>query len=188
MKGLFFLLCLFQTVYVFCQDGDLDEVTLQNLENIAEESEETLNDGELNEYAYYARRRVNLNTADENELKSLNLLNDMQVSNLLLYRRVLGPLIHIYELQAIPSWDIRMIKRLLPMITIGNASAETLKQALVEGEQNILIRYGRSLEPSKGLREHKYLGSGDKLSLRYRYRYKSRLSWGISAEKDAGEP
>ena len=188
MKGFFILLCLLQTAYVFCQDGEVDEETVQSLENIAEESEEASNDGELNDYAYYVRHRVNLNTADEEELKSLNLLNDLQVSNLLLYRSVLGPLIHIYELQAIPSWDIRTIKRLLPMITIGNASTETLRQAFIHGEQNVIIRYGKGLEPSKGLREHKYLGSGDKLTVRYRYRYKSRLSWGISAEKDAGEP
>ena len=188
MKGIFILLCLCQTAHVFCQDGEVDEETSQNLENIAEQSEEASNDGELNEYAHYLRHRVNLNTAGEDELKSLNLLNDLQVANLLLYRSVLGPLIDIYELQAIPSWDIRMIKRLLPMITIGNASAETLEQALVKGEQNILIRYGRGVEPSKGLREHKYLGSGDRVAVRYRYRYKNRLSWGISAEKDAGEP
>ena len=188
MKGPFILLCLFRTACVFCQDGDVDEETVQNLENIAEESDEALNDDELNSYAYYVRHRVNLNTADEGELKSLNVLTDLQVTNLLLYRKVLGPLIHTYELQAIPSWDIRTIKRLLPMVTIGNASGETLKQAFVEGEENILIRYGKALEPSKGLREHKYLGSGDKLSVRYRYRYKSRLSWGIRAEKDAGEP
>src|SRR5687768_15883471 len=130
MKVFFILLCLFVTVPGFCQDEDIDEETAQNLENIAEESEDVLNEGEVNDYLYYIKHRVNLNTADEEELKSLNLLSDVQIANLFLYRKVLGPLIHIYELQAIPLWDIRTIRRLLPMVSIESGGGESLKQAI----------------------------------------------------------
>ena len=39
-------------------------------------------------------------------LKQLNLLTPVQISNLLSYRKLLGNFLSIYELQAIPAWDL----------------------------------------------------------------------------------
>jgi hypothetical protein len=46
-------------------------------------------------------------------------LTDLQIDNLISYRNLFGNLISIYELQAIPAWEILTIKKLLPFITIA---------------------------------------------------------------------
>src|SRR2546426_10008218 len=53
----------------------------------------------------YSRHKISLNTADAATLRSLGLLTPLQVNSLLTYRRLLGALVSIYELQAIPGFD-----------------------------------------------------------------------------------
>ena len=98
-------------------------------------------------------------------------------------------------MQAIPSWDIATIKKLIPFIEISDNKnlAEKLKERWRGGDEKFLIRYGRVLEKSKGYDKpadssaNYYLGSRDKLYLRYSYNYKNLLQWGLLADKDAGE-
>ncbi|HSZ85679.1 MAG TPA: helix-hairpin-helix domain-containing protein, partial [Puia sp.] len=59
---------------------------------------------------------INLNTAQEDELRSLQILTDLQIYNFLQYRKLMGSFINIYELQAIPTWDLQSIKVLLPYV------------------------------------------------------------------------
>ena len=68
---------------------------------------------------YYLERPLNVNEASQEELESLGLLSDIQVLGLLNYRQVAGDLISIYELQAIPSFDLLTIRRILPYVSVG---------------------------------------------------------------------
>jgi hypothetical protein len=43
----------------------------------------------------------------------------LQIANLISYRKLVGKFISIYELQAVPSWDTQIIKKLLPFITVA---------------------------------------------------------------------
>ncbi|MBS1742163.1 MAG: helix-hairpin-helix domain-containing protein [Bacteroidetes bacterium] len=169
----------------------------QQLENITENNEdaETEDDSYLQELVQFQRNPVNLNTADEALLKELMILSPLQIQNLVIYRNLMGNLIDIYELQAIPGWNIRMIQRLLPYVSIGRngQAGKDLSSRFSNGQHSILFRYSQTLERSEGfLIDHSstksfYYGSPQKLMLRYKYVYKNLLQYGIVAEKDAGE-
>jgi hypothetical protein len=142
----------------------------------------------------YTRRKLSLNTADQAALRSLGLLTQLQINNLLAYRKLLGALASIYELQAVPGFDTALIYRLLPYVTTGNTlqPSYALRDYLRKGEHALLLRYGRQFERSRGYQQTgaaapHYAGSPDQLLLRYRYSFPRYASWGVTMEKDAGE-
>lgn len=145
---------------------------------------------------------LNLNTAGPEELRALPLLAEKQVAALLNYRRANGPLLSIYELQAVPEWDVRTIERVAPFVTVASASPNAARGPLwqrIKSEENnaVLLRYERVLQRRKGYSPVdtfqgrptlRYLGSPDALALRYRVSHAHDFSLGFTAEKDAGEP
>jgi hypothetical protein len=169
----------------------------QQLENITENSEdaETEDDAFLQQLKDYQRNPINVNYADEAELKNLRILSPIQIKNLLQYRSSLGLLISFYELQAIPSWDISTIQKVRPYIAVSKEIniLESIKDRLHNGEHSILARVTQTLEKSKGYSitptagKNYYPGSPQRLLLRYRYNYKNLLQYGIVGEKDQGE-
>jgi hypothetical protein len=112
-----------------------------------------------------------------------------------------GKLITIYELQGIAGFDLQTIQKILPYVRVNdnfNSSHFTLKEMFKNGQNTVLFRYGRILEQQTGFTDidsaalfnsqnSRYIGSPDKLYLRYRFNYGTNVSWGITAEKDQGE-
>ncbi|WP_212006577.1 helix-hairpin-helix domain-containing protein [Chitinophaga sp. HK235] len=143
----------------------------------------------------YARHKIQLNTADEATLQSLGMLTALQIGNFIAYRRLLGNLVSIYELQAVPGFEPDLIRQLLPYIRVGDDLAPhyTWHDYLHKGDHVWLLRYSRQLEKARGYEytgstPAMYRGSPDKVLLRYRYSFPRYISWGITMEKDAGEP
>ena len=66
----------------------------------------------------YYQTPVNLNAASREELRALLLLSETQITSLLQHREATGPLLSLYELQAVPGWDLRTIYRVLPFVTV----------------------------------------------------------------------
>lgn len=168
--------------------------TEQQLENLTDADQaETEDDSYLQQLEYFRKNPVNLNSADVNELKDLRILTDLQIENLVSYRRLFGELISRYELQAVPAWDINTIKKLLPFITVTTnvTLTEQLNSRFKDGEHSLLFRLSQVLEKAKGFNNTstgtKYLGSPQRLFFRYRYTYKNLLQYGVVADKDAGE-
>lgn len=168
--------------------------TEQQLENLTDADQaETEDDSYLQQLEYFRKNPVDLNTADVNELKELRILTDLQIESLVSYRRLLGKLISIYELQAVPAWDIITIKKLLPFITVTTnvTLTEQLSSRFKDGEHSLLFRLSQVLEKAKGFNNAsigtRYLGSPQRLFFRYRYSYKNLLQYGVVADKDAGE-
>jgi Helix-hairpin-helix motif len=166
----------------------------QQLENLTDAAEtETEDDTYMQQMQEFIKHPVNLNTADAAELSELKILNDLQIQNFITYRKLLGKLINVYELQAVPAWDVLTIKKILPFISVDNSV--TLKDELGKrfrnGDHTLLIRSSRVIEEAAGYKPgasgSKYLGGRDKLFSRYRYNYKNLLQYGIAADKDAGE-
>ncbi|WP_298732125.1 helix-hairpin-helix domain-containing protein [uncultured Chitinophaga sp.] len=142
----------------------------------------------------YSRRKLSLNTADAAALRSLGLLTPLQINSLLTYRRLLGALASIYELQAVPGFDTALIYRLLPYVTTGSTiqPSYTWRDYMHAGEHALLLRYERQLERARGYKRSDtaaahYAGTPDQLLLRYRYSFPRYVSWGLTMEKDAGE-
>jgi hypothetical protein len=137
----------------------------------------------------YQHHRISLNTADSTALQALGLLTPLQINHFLRYRQLLGNLLSIYELQAIPGFDMAVIRSILPYVQVGEDLQPhySLRDYAHKGDHSILLRYGRELELSRGYSTKHYLGSPDKLLLRYRYNFPRYMSWGMLMEKDAGE-
>jgi len=189
------LIILFITHYsLFIIGQEVPPNTEQQLENLTDADQtETEDDSYVVQLQYFKKHPLNLNDAGANDLKELFFLTDLQIENLLSYRRLLGKFISIYELQAIPAWDVSIIKKILQFVTISNSlsTVEDLRKRLAAGDHGLLFRFSEVLERSKGFEATmpgtKYLGSRQRLFFRYRYQYKNLLQYGVVGEKDAGE-
>ncbi|MDQ6723239.1 MAG: helix-hairpin-helix domain-containing protein, partial [Thermoproteota archaeon] len=169
----------------------------QQLENLTENNDdiETEDDSYIQEMQHFINDPLNLNTATESELKQLKVLTALQIQNLIAYRKLFGKFIDIYELQAVPDWNVSMIRRIRSFITVNDQPylLASLASRLKNGQNSLLVRVTQVLERSKGYlldssnAKNFYPGSQQKLFVRYKYAYKNLLQYGITAEKDAGE-
>ncbi|MEO7312584.1 MAG: helix-hairpin-helix domain-containing protein [Chitinophagaceae bacterium] len=175
--------------------GLLTSTAEQQLENLAEaEGAESEDDSYLLQLSDFKRHPLNLNMATESDLRLLFFLKPMQIQSFLQYRQVLGKLIDLYELQAVPGWDLETIQRVRPFIAVGDALTfiEEFGKRFSNGDNNLLLRAAQILEKSRGFIAQdsigpKYKGSRQRIFLRYRYQYKNLLQYGLVADKDAGE-
>lgn len=179
---------------LFIMGQEIPPNTEQQLENLRDADQaETEDDSYIIQLQYFRKHPLNLNEADANDLKELFFLTDLQIENLLSYRHLLGKFISIYELQAIPAWDVITIKKILQFVTIGNSisAVEDVKKRFAGGDHGLLFRFSEVLEKSKGFDKTspgtKYPGGRQRLFFRYRYQYKNLLQYGLVGDKDAGE-
>jgi len=179
---------------LFTYGQEIPITTEQQLENQTDADQgETEDDAYLQELEQFRKNPINLNTADADELKQLRIVTDLQIANLISYRNLLGKLIHVYELQAVPSWDVNTIRKLLPFVTtaMSLSLAEEASKRFSGGEHSLLLRVSQVLERSDGFDKStsgtKYIGSPQKILFRYRYTYKNLLQFGLVGDKDAGE-
>jgi hypothetical protein len=168
----------------------LEEI-IENLEGNEEFDYNTLFD----ELKYYLKRPLNLNEATEEDLDGLYLLNDFQIGELLDYRIKNGNLISVLELQSIPSFDMATIRNIQAFVTVNESLEDfhyPITKMLVEGDNDLFIKYKRVLEEQLGYTDlvsenSRYEGDQNKYYLRYNHNFENRLQYGFTAEKDAGE-
>ncbi len=140
---------------------------------------------------------LDLNKATREDLQALYILSELQINNFLAYRKENGTLITLYELQAVPLFDLETIYKILPFVTVDDSkliSSRPLWERITREADShyLLIRYARTLEEQKGYTDRatassRYLGSPDRLYMRYRISQSNDYSIGFTLEKDAGE-
>lgn len=165
------------------------------LENLVENSEEEPENDQLQmETTFAFDHPFSINKMSAEDLQSLNILSAIQIESFLLYKQLFGPFESKYELQAIPYWDIAMIKKLLPYLRFGEDQLweKKLLPLILQGQHQLLARTSAYLEKSKGFKTDssgikKYTGSPYRSFLRYHYQLRQQLWYGFSTEKDAGE-
>lgn len=177
----------------------VDNGTQFLIENLVEDSgDESFDfDTQFEYLEHYQNNPLDLNTATEQELTDFGLLSAIQIQSLLLYRERYGQIYSLYELQGVPTFDVRTIIRLSPYIAVSATKTEekfNLGKSLKYSRHQIFARYQRLLEQQRGFRPlapgetgTRFLGSPDKLYFRYRMTYKDRMSLGVTMENDAGE-
>ncbi|MCB9335792.1 MAG: helix-hairpin-helix domain-containing protein [Flavobacteriales bacterium] len=151
--------------------------------------------------AYFFDKPLNLNRAGLSELEELSLLNDIQINNLLSHIDKNGRLMTLEELQSIDGFDLPTIRRILPFVKVStdvDSPQLTFDELLKNGTNQWFIRYQEVLEEKKGFSDvsdsaliaspnSRYKGDASRIYTRYKYNYGSHLSFGFTAEKDAGE-
>lgn len=195
------------TLPAFSQNGadtEQQNIIEQRIEQLAEnedESSETDYTTLFDNLSYYYENNLNLNQAKKEDLRAIMLLSDFQIQNLLTHIEKNGRLISIYELQAVEGFDLDAIRGIVPFVKVSadlDAVRVSFKELIENGKSELFVRYHRILEEQEGYSDiedslllenpnRRYLGSQDKLFTRYRFKYRNNISFGITAEKDAGE-
>lgn len=204
MKRLALLLVIVCTplVDLFGQTYRKAEINIENfIEELFGQQKEDANYEELYETLLQVLLQpIDLNLASEEDLQSLYILNPSQIKAFMQYRQLFGPLISLYELQAIPDWDLELIQKLLPFIKVeeGRANhAPLLKRVATARDSYFLWRTSRTLETRRGFTapdtlsggrlSSRYLGDPFNLYSRLRIQQSKDFSLGFTMEKDAGE-
>lgn len=186
----------------YSQESEKEQVIQQRIEFISEQLESENLDltdvvAQLN---YYYDHPLNLNTASPDELRQLNLLNDVQINDLILHRELYGKLISLYELQSLTYWDMETIRLVQPFIKVDDKLDQlhaNFKEMFKNGKFEAYFRYQRILEDKAGYEDvadsvlnnsnSYYHGNQDHYYTRFRYSYRTNLSIGFTADKDPGE-
>ena len=147
------------------------------------------------DYADLLEHPIDLNRANREELNALiPILLPTQINTFFEYRTKYGKLISIYELQSI--FDLPTIRKILPFVVIHADFKDysiQKSQLFQHGSNDLYLLWDKRLEQSEGfLRTSsdtrlRYLGDPNNIHVRYRYHYGTRLSYGFTATKSAGE-
>ena len=199
------LLLLFLPLSLFAQNeaplpGTDDEAQAQLIEDIAANAEEESDEFDFNAafslLEAYQQRPFDLNKITREELEETWLLTPIQISQLLEYRERMNGFVSVYELQVIPSMDLESIRRLARYTQVGGGLDDnkiSFKRMLAEGDRELYVRAQRRLESRVGYERGPedslsyYLGSPERLYVRFRQKFSNRMSFGVTAEKDPGE-
>ncbi|MBK9936571.1 MAG: helix-hairpin-helix domain-containing protein [Cytophagaceae bacterium] len=167
------------------------EIDLNNfIQNLTPVQTEDINYEDLYENLFTLYQNpIDINRADAVELRSLFLLSESKINAIISHRLKYGAFLSIYELQAVDGISIEDIRLILPFITIKNIWGVQISKnfASKSTEHYLLLRADQILEPSRGYREDKYLGSRQRYYTRYRMAHARDYSMGFVSEKDAGE-
>ena len=200
MKKIYILNILFiSALQVFAQKDSIKTILLENTAQDAIENviQTTQNDNgfELNtafeHLEVFAKNKINLNKATRESLIELGLLSPVQINDFFQYRKKLGELIVLQELQAIPSFDLATIRRILPFVTVnGNIDDYqiSLLKMIQKADNQLFVRTTTFLEKAAGFTNGQYLGNNFQHYVRYKRSFGTKFSMNMTLEKDRGEP
>lgn len=183
MKRIFLLWLLALTCQAQVQPAEDPTALLARLwpdqaESLSEEQAENL-------YQLY-QQPLDLNAAGEEQLASLFLLTPAQIRSFLRYRKEAGPLVSLYELQAVPDLDLPLIRKLLPFVRVEETALRK------KAANMLLLRYDRIVEQRKGFIPdaqgyRRYPGWPFRLYARLTSQAAENRSFNVTVKQDAGE-
>src|SRR5690606_22438674 len=199
--ALWYLLLL--SVHGYSQNVPKQELDIETfIEELFAMQDEELNYEELYESLLQVYLNpLNLNQSGAETLQSLYILSPIQVNAFLQYRARYGPLLTLYELQAVPEFDLETIYRLLPFVFVedGEKKANLPLGRRLHSEKNayFMFRQSRVWETRRGFSppdtlgdgslSTRYLGDPNNLYARFRIQHHQDFSLGFTLDKDAGE-
>ncbi|MCF2445819.1 helix-hairpin-helix domain-containing protein [Dyadobacter sp. CY345] len=166
---------------------------IQDLVPIA--TEENSNEGLYELLFQLYTNPLDLNTVTTDELTATLILSEVQIRSFFDYRQKLGQFLSLYELQAVPDFDLITIRKLIPFVIV-RPKALPFRESLQNPSQHfLLLRSGRVLEKQKGFTSidtsgrstSRYQGKPLYGNIRYRYARAGSYSFGFVMENDAGE-
>lgn len=179
-----------------------ENVLEQKIETLAENSDEELDFTNIfDNLMFFLENPIDLNHANIRDLQELLLLDDLRINNLMRHIKENGKLLSIYELQAVPGFDLPLIYRLLPYVKVErdlNRLNIGWREMLKNAKHEYFFRVSQIIEEQRGFApitpeeleaspNSRFLGSPQRYFTRYRYRYGNYFSVGFTGEKDAGE-
>lgn len=184
------LLSLFLTqITAFAQQDSLAYVFQDAIENAvaANDDNDFDYDTEFEHLQDLVLHPININTALRGDFEKITVLKPYQIDAILEHRLHHGKYLTLWELQSV--LDIRLIRQILPFITVETELDDyqlPIKEWFKQGKNEAFFRLERRLEKAKGF-AGAYAGDAFKAYSRFRYSFGTRLSYGLTLEKDAGE-
>ena len=179
---LILITCIGRAQNVVTNEAEYEQEELQSRSDV----EQDLSDRE-DLLDHLSRNPIPINFAGPDQLAEIPWLNDLQIKNLILYRKLNGYIVSSFELQLIEGFDRETIESIIHYISFTkdrNKKRISIKALLKEGHNDILIKPSGFGKPKDSL----YMGTPVKLLLKYKYNWQSRVTAGFTLEKDAGEP
>jgi len=182
--------------------NELNEMLIEQVERLAEDSEEDIDFEELLEnYIFFSENPVNLNSDEIVQLLELHLINVFQYEELQKYRRYYGDFLFLEELEMVDGLDQQTLSVIKPIVCISQDNSKnkvTLQKMARYGKHQILGRYEQVLEQQAGYAEMSdsalldkpnshYLGNPQRYQIKYTYNYRNKIRAGLVLEKDPGE-
>jgi hypothetical protein len=189
-----FIVFLFNAYHSYTQtSGQVDPAhALDNLFTIPDED----NNEEVYENTLQRlSQHINLNKASAEDLRFYQILTEAQIQSLLAYRQQHGALLSIYELQAVPGFDLSTIEKMKPWIMVRDPLSSidrSLWNRIKDSEGYLLMRYDGTFQNKKGFSSssdslNKFQGSPGKKYCRLKLSRPGDYSFGFTLENDAGE-
>lgn len=197
-KGLYILLLIISS-FVNAQEIDslnANQVFEQQIEGISEKSVANKDFSEIAENLDFLKtHKINLNSAEADELKQLPILDIFQINNFLKYRKRNGELFSVFELTSIQGFNKEIVRSITPFVeTKPNITGSTsFKNAFKYVNHQLISRFQSVLQTPKGYIPQndtiakKYRGDKYKIYNRYLFTASDKVRFGFTLEKDSGE-
>lgn len=177
--------------FAFAQE---EEAAERQWEQVAEQQEQVPElDEQLLEWEELKRKPIPIGRLTAEQL-SLFGLNPLQINAYLNYVRLFGFPANKYELQSIPFWNKQLIQQLIAILdfTPRNSGNWRAGELFKEGSHQLLFRTSSLVQKAKGFEKdsvgnRSYVGSPQRIFIRYGYQFNRMIQAGFSLEKDAGE-
>ena len=203
MKRLIPILILLLPISIWAQNTITDDLIIDQIERMVDETDDEVDYTQLIEtYWDICENKINVNNPEElSQLIELHLVNVFIVENIILYRKNFGDIMSFDELKFVEGIDEMTFNIMQPLICFTkpkenekfrfrDALTHGKHQAQFQTEQCFIKKAGYQDVSDSILYENpnkKYLGSPQKLYLRYNFGYRDKVEAGFALEKDAGE-
>jgi hypothetical protein len=200
---LFTFLLSFQFV-AYAQENNW-RTFLEQLAEDANEGEvsETMLENMYEDLLQIESNPMNLNTVAREQLERFPLISQEKVNAIVTFLERNRPIYTVFELRNVPNLDFQIIELILPFFFVGDPDEvirrTTIREMLKNGRNELQLRFDKTLTPRAGYGEfsdsilnrfpnRKYQGEDFYTSLRYSFRYRDKIQFGVTARKNAGEP
>lgn len=168
-----------------------NDLIIQQIERISRNNDEENDYSEMIE-AYWSLtyNPININSDDIYQLAEFKFINVFQLENIRNYIRHYGNILFIEELYEIEGLDTISVEIMRPLICFQNRHDDKikLKDSFKYGKNRILLEVNQCLNRKKGYYvKDGYLGSPQRIHIRYNYSFRDRIEAGLVLEKDPGE-
>ncbi len=140
---------------------------------------------------------ININTASREDLLEIPFISDAQADSIISYVKRHRPVISLGELALIPYIDYQTRFLLTAFLTCDTTiiQKQTIKDLIKNGKHCVGANTITPLYTPEGCKSNtslevpaRYLGDKNRAGIKYLYNYNNELKFGITSEKDIGEP
>ena len=177
-----------------------NDLIIEHIEKMSEVMEEESTDYSelLESYWNIIENPIDINSDDINMLAELRLISMFQLESIKAYRRNYGDIQFMEELYEVENMDSISVEIIKDVICFESKKDKLKIRDLKYGKSKILMEVSQCLNKKKGYFDIEdsllyqkpnsvYLGSPQKIYLRYNYTYKNKIEAGFVMEKDPGE-